>query len=162
MFVLTHHPRPSITMDGGTTFHFVEDGIQAARERALDAADGNDVSVGGATIQQYLRAGLIDEMHLVIVPILLDGGERLFDHLNGNPDSFESVQFVCSPSVAHIASPTGRRRSSDSQRGQPADLTSENGVRPTPGGRGQARTFDESSGAVILCMTWGRNAPPRS
>jgi|SRR2546426_11268384 len=67
VFVLTHHPRPSVTMQGGTTFHFVDDGIEAALERALDAADGADVRVGGgaATIQQYLRAGLIDEMHLV-------------------------------------------------------------------------------------------------
>ncbi len=104
VFVLTHHPRPPITMDGGTTFHFIDGGIEAALERALDAADGDDVRVGGgaATIQQYLRAGLIDEMHLVIVPILLGGGERLFDDLNGNRDSFESVEFVCSPSVAHV------------------------------------------------------------
>src|SRR5216683_481633 len=73
VFVLTHHPRPFITMQGGTTFHFVDDGIEAALERAFNAADGNDVRVGGgaATVQQYLRAGLIDEMHLVIVPILL-------------------------------------------------------------------------------------------
>ena len=104
VFVLTHHPRSSITMQGGTTFHFVADGIEAALERAFDAADGDDVRVGGgaATIQQYLRAGLIDEMHLVLVPILLGRGERLFDHLDGGPDGYACVQFVSSPTVAHI------------------------------------------------------------
>jgi dihydrofolate reductase len=104
VFVLTHHPRPSITMQGGTTFHFIDDGIEAALERAFNAADGDDVRVGGgaATIQQYLRAGLIDEMHLAIVPILLGRGERLFDHLDGGPDGYECVQFVSSPSVGHV------------------------------------------------------------
>jgi dihydrofolate reductase len=104
VFVLSHHPRPSITMEGGTTFHFVDDGITAALDRALDAADGNDVRVGGgaATIQQYLREGLIDEVHLAIVPILLGGGERLFDHLDGGPDGYRCVEFVSSPSVAHV------------------------------------------------------------
>ena len=103
VFVLTHHPRTSITMQGGTTFHFVNDGIHAALERALDAAGGGDVRLGGgvATIQQYLRAGLIDEMHLAIVPILLGSGERLFDHLDGGPVGYECVEFVSSPSVLH-------------------------------------------------------------
>jgi dihydrofolate reductase len=103
VFVLTHHPRASITMQGGTTFHFVNDGIHAALERALDAAGGGDVRLGGgvATIQQYLRAGLIDEMHLAIVPILLGSGERLFDHLDGGPVGYECVEFVSSPSVLH-------------------------------------------------------------
>jgi dihydrofolate reductase len=104
VFVLTHHPRPSITMEGGTTFHFVDDGIKAALDRALDAADGNDVRVGGgaATIQQGLREGLIDEVHLAIAPILLGGGERLFDHLDGGPNGYRCVEFVSSPSVAHV------------------------------------------------------------
>ena len=103
VFVLTHHPRASITMQGGTTFHFVTDGIDAALERALDAAQGNDVRVGGgaATVQQYLGAGLIDEMHLAFVPILLGRGERLFDHLDGGPVGYECVEFVSSPSVVH-------------------------------------------------------------
>ncbi|MGH2594832.1 MAG: dihydrofolate reductase family protein [Actinomycetota bacterium] len=98
VFVLTHHPRAAITMRGGTTFHFVSDGIEAARERAFDAANGGDVLLGGgaSTIQQYLRAGLIDEMHLAIVPILLGGGERLFDHLDGGPDGYECVELVSS------------------------------------------------------------------
>jgi dihydrofolate reductase len=81
VFVLTHHAHPSIPMQGGTTFHFVTDGIETALERAFEAADGQDVRIGGGapTIQQYLRADLIDEMHLAISPILLGGGERLFD-----------------------------------------------------------------------------------
>ena len=104
VFVLTHHARPSITMRGGTTIHFVTDGIRAALDRALEAADGNDVGVGGgaATIQQYLRAGLIDEMHLVMVPILLGSGERLFDHLDGGPLGYKCVEFLSSPSVVHV------------------------------------------------------------
>ena len=103
VFVLTHHPRASITMQGGTTFHFVDDGIEAALERALAAADGNDVRLGGgaATIQQYLRAGLIDEMHLAIVPILLGSGERLFDHLDGGSVDYTCVELVSSPAVVH-------------------------------------------------------------
>jgi len=73
-------------MQGGTTFYFVHDGIEAALEQAFNAADGNDVRVGGgaSTVQQYLRAGLIDDMHLVIVPILLGSGERLFEAVQRN------------------------------------------------------------------------------
>ena len=104
VFVLTHHPHPPIEMKGGTTFHFVTDGIEAALERASDAADGGDVKLGGgaATIQQYLRAGLIDEMHMAIVPILLGSGERLFDHLDGGLAGYECVEMVSSPSVTHV------------------------------------------------------------
>jgi dihydrofolate reductase len=104
VFVFTHHPRPSITMQGGTTFHFVDDALDAVLERAFEAADGNDVRLGGgvSTIQQYLRAGLIDDLHLAIVPVLLARGERLFDNLDGGPDGYECVEFVASPSVAHV------------------------------------------------------------
>jgi dihydrofolate reductase len=103
VFVLTHHPRSSITMKGGTVFHFVTDGIEAALGRALEAANGRDVRLGGgaATIQQYLRARLIDEMHLAIVPVLLGSGERLFDHVDGSA-GYECVEFVSSPSVIHV------------------------------------------------------------
>ena len=103
VFVLTHHPRAPITMRGGTTFNFVSDGIEAALERAFEAANGQDVRLGGgaATIQQYLRAGLIDEMHIAIVPILLGSGERLFDHLDGGPVGYECVELVSSPNVVH-------------------------------------------------------------
>src|SRR6185436_15555345 len=80
VFVLTHHARPPITMEGGTTFHFVTDGIHSALRRAREAASGRDVRVRGgvATIQQYLRESLIDEMHIAISPILLGSGELLF------------------------------------------------------------------------------------
>ena len=103
VFVLTHHPRAPITMQGGTTFNFVEDGIEAAREQALDAAGGKDVRIGGgaSTIQQYLRAGLIDEMHLAIAPILIGSGERLFENLGDGPIGYQCVEFVGSPSVLH-------------------------------------------------------------
>jgi dihydrofolate reductase len=91
-------------MQGGTTFHFVEDGIEAALARAFEAAGGQDVRIGGgaATVQQYLDAGLIDELHLAIVPMLLGGGERLFDRLDRGPAGYECVELVSSPSVAHV------------------------------------------------------------
>jgi dihydrofolate reductase len=102
--VRPHPSPPPVDHDaGGTTFHFVDDGIEAALQRAFEAADGNDVRLGGgpATIQQYLRAGLVDELHLAIVPTLLGGGERSFDHLGGGPAIYECVEFVNSGSVAH-------------------------------------------------------------
>ncbi len=104
VFVLTHHPRPPITMDGGTTFHFVDAGIEAALEQATAAAAGADVRLGGgvSTVQQYLRARLVDDLHLAIVPILLGRGERLFDHLDGGPVGYECVERVSSPSVVHV------------------------------------------------------------
>jgi dihydrofolate reductase len=104
VFVLTHHPRPSLTMQGGTVFHFVTDGIEVALERALDASGGHDVRIGGgvATIQQYLRAGLIDELHIVVAPILLERGERLFEDIGGSVlVSYKCVEFVSSPAVVH-------------------------------------------------------------
>ena len=83
VFVLTHHPRASVEMEGGTTFHFVTDGIEAALERAVEAAREQDVMVAGgaSTAQQYLRAGLVDELEIHVVPALLGGGERLFEDL---------------------------------------------------------------------------------
>src|SRR5262249_34246272 len=83
-FVLTNHPRESIVMDGGTTFHFICDGIHAALQRAADAAGDRDIRLGGGvdTIRQYLRAGLIDEMHLAIAPVLLGSGEHLLAGLD--------------------------------------------------------------------------------
>lgn len=84
VFVLTHHPRPDLPMKGGTTFHFVTDGIEAALERARAAAGDRDVRIGGgaATIRQYLAAGLIDRLHLAIAPVLLGRGEALFAGLD--------------------------------------------------------------------------------
>jgi dihydrofolate reductase len=104
VFVLTHHARPPLERAGGTTFHFVTDGIEAALARAVEAAGGLDVRVGGgaATVQQYLRAGLVDELHVVIVPILLGAGERLLDGLGPAVDGYECVELVGSPSVVHL------------------------------------------------------------
>ncbi len=103
VFVLTHHPRESIPMEGGTTFNFISDGIESALAQAFAAAGGLDVRLGGgaATIQQYLKARLIDEMHVAIAPIFLGAGERLFDHLDGGPFGYECVELVSSPSVTH-------------------------------------------------------------
>ena len=104
VFVLTHHPREPLAMDGGTTFNFVTDGIEAARELALDAAGGDDVRVGGgaSTVQQYLRAGLLDELHLSVVPVLLGRGARLFDGLEGLPETYECSEPVTSGAAAHF------------------------------------------------------------
>jgi len=103
-FVLTHFPRDSITMQGGTVFHFVTDGIEAALERAYQAADGQDVRLGGgvSAIQQYLRAGLVDEMHLAYAPLLLGSGERLFDDLEDLPSGYEIGDFVGTPAALHV------------------------------------------------------------
>ena len=96
--------RPSVEMQGGTTFHFVDGGIEAALSAAFDAADGRDVLVGGgaATIRQYLRASLIDELHLAIVPVLLGAGERLFDDLGPSAGDYRCIEHVCSPAVTHV------------------------------------------------------------
>src|SRR6267142_6205409 len=103
VFVLTNHARAPVTMEGGTIFHFVTDGIDAALKRATEAANGRDVRLGGGvgTIRQYLRAGLVDEMHVAIVPVLLGSGERLFDNLDGGGAGYECVEFVSSGAVAH-------------------------------------------------------------
>jgi dihydrofolate reductase len=103
VFVLTHHARPPISMAGGTVFHFVDDGIESALRQATAAAQGQDIRLGGgaATVNQYLRAGLVDELHLAIVPVLLGSGERLFENLDATALGYECVQAVASPAVAH-------------------------------------------------------------
>lgn len=104
VFVLTHHARPSIEMKGGTTFHFVTDGIDSALRQARQAAGGKDVRVGGgvATIQQYLRRGLIDEMHLALSPILLGSGESLFAGIDLTALGYGVGERVCSPNATHV------------------------------------------------------------
>ena len=104
VFVLTHHPRESIEMEGGTIFHFVTDGIASALEYALDAGAGKDVDVlgGASTIQQFLRADLVDQLKVIVVPILLGGGERLFDGVESHLERFECTSFVASTAVAHV------------------------------------------------------------
>jgi len=91
-------------MEGGTTFHFVTDGIESALEQAFAAAGGQDVRIGGgaSTVQQYLKAGLIDELHVVIVPVLLGSGERLFDNLDRESEGYACVEFAASPDAAHF------------------------------------------------------------
>jgi dihydrofolate reductase len=103
-FVLTHHRRESITMEGGTVFHFVTDGTEAALERAYEAADGEDVRLAGgvSTIQQYLWAGLVDEMHLAYAPLLLGSGERLWNNLDDAPEGYEIAEFVGTPAALHV------------------------------------------------------------
>jgi dihydrofolate reductase len=103
-YVLTHHPRPSIEMKGGTTFHFIDAAPAAALDIAQEAAGGLDVRIGGgpSTIRQFLAADLIDYMHVVIVPIVLGRGERLWDGMEGLDERFD-VESVTSPSgVTHL------------------------------------------------------------
>jgi dihydrofolate reductase len=103
-FVLTHHPRPSIEMEGGTTFHFLDAPPAEALETARAAAGGQDVRLGGGAtmIRDFVTAGLVDHMHLVVVPILLGRGERLWDGLEGIESDYE-IEAVSSPSgVTHV------------------------------------------------------------
>jgi dihydrofolate reductase len=104
VFVLTHHPRKSIDMNGGTTFHFVTDGIEAALQRATEAANGRDVRLGGgvATIRQYLRAGLVDEMHVAISPVLLGSGEHLFAGFDLPAVGYQCSEHVASANAMHV------------------------------------------------------------
>src|SRR5690349_18497464 len=101
VFVLTHHEREPLALSD-TTFHFVTDGIEAALERAFASAGGKDVRVGGGaqTVQQYLDAGLIDEMHLAIAPMLLGSGERLL--VGDITDKYECVEYLPSNAAAHV------------------------------------------------------------
>jgi dihydrofolate reductase len=102
VFVLTHHPREPLEMQGGTTFTFVTDGIESALEQARAAAGDKDVTVAGgaSAVQQYLKAGVLDELYLHVVPILLGAGERLLADV-GDP-VLEPVQVVASPAVTHV------------------------------------------------------------
>ena len=104
VFVLTHHSRPSLSMAGGTTFHFVTDGIHAAVERASAAVNGKDIRIGGgiATIQQFLRAGLIDHLHLAISPIILGSGENLFANVDMLKLGYQCTERVSTPKATHI------------------------------------------------------------
>jgi dihydrofolate reductase len=103
VFVLTHHPRRSFTMDGGTTFHFV-DGTHAALGQAFAAADGKDVRVGGgaSTIRQYLTAGLIDELHFAVAPVMLGSGEPLFAGLDLPKLGYQVAHHVPTDNVTHV------------------------------------------------------------
>jgi dihydrofolate reductase len=115
VFVLTHHPRPPIQMEGNTTFRFVTGGIHEALDQARGAANGMDVQIGGGadTIRQYLREGLIDELHVAIAPVLLGGGERLFEGVDLPALGYECVEFVGSEKATHVVF---RRKGSDTYR----------------------------------------------
>jgi dihydrofolate reductase len=104
VFVLTHHPRDPIEMQGGTTFHFVTDGIESALSQARDAAQGQDISLaGGASVaNQYLASGLVDEIDLSISPMILGSGERLFEGLELGALELDQVRVVSAPGVTHI------------------------------------------------------------
>jgi dihydrofolate reductase len=104
VFVLTHHPRAPLSMRGGTTFHFVTDGIESALSQARRAAAGKDVLLGGGarTVQQFLAAGLVDEVNISMVPLFLGGGERLFDNLGDSPARLEQIRVVEAPGVVHV------------------------------------------------------------
>jgi len=106
VFVLTHRPRETVTKQGGTTYTFVTDGLEAALEQAKAAAGGKDVGLGGGAnlAQQCLRAGILDEIQIHLVPVLLGAGTRLFDHLGAEPIELERTRVVESPvSVTHLS-----------------------------------------------------------
>ncbi len=104
VFVLTNHPRKPISMEGGTIFQFVTSGIHAALKQATEAANGQDIRLGGgvATIRQYLRAGLIDEMHVALAPVLLGSGEHLFGDIDLRTIGYHCTEHVPTPNATHI------------------------------------------------------------
>jgi dihydrofolate reductase len=104
VYVLTHHARESIVMEGGTTFHFITTGIEDALARATASAAGKDVRVGGgaATIRQYLAAGLIDELHVAVAPVFLGSGERLFEGLDMKALGYACTQVTASAKATHL------------------------------------------------------------
>ena len=104
VFVLTHHARPPLEMQGGTTFHFVTGGIHEALQRAREAARGRDVRIGGgvATVRQYLRERLIDDLHLALRPVLLGRGERLFDGVDARALGYAVDRVVPGERATHL------------------------------------------------------------
>lgn len=104
VFVLTHHARPSFTMQGGTVFHFVTDGIEAALDMALAAANGRDVRIGGgvSTIRQYIAARLIDELHLALAPVFLGRGEQLFEGMDWRALGYRCMGAVAGEGATHL------------------------------------------------------------
>ncbi|MBV9980118.1 dihydrofolate reductase family protein, partial [Bradyrhizobium sp.] len=110
VFVLTHYPRAPLMMEGGTTFHFVTGSVHEILGRAAEAANGKDVRLGGgvATLRQYLRAGLVDEMHLAMAPILLGAGEHLFEGLDLSALGYVCTEHVATSDATHVV--IGRRK----------------------------------------------------
>jgi len=103
-FILTHYPRDPIVMEGGTTFHFVTDGIDAALERARAAAGDRDVKIGGgvSTVRQYLRAGLIDELHFAFSPVMLGRGEAMFEGLDLPALGYRVIETASTDLATHV------------------------------------------------------------
>ena len=103
-YILTHYPRASIEMEGGTVFHFVTDGIESALEQARAAAGDKDVKIGGgvSTVRQYLKAGLIDELHLAIAPVVLGQGEALFEGIDLRALGYRTVEHAPTAATTHI------------------------------------------------------------
>ena len=104
VFVLTHHDRKSIQMEGGTTFHFITDGIQSALEKAKEFAQGKDIAIGGgvSTIRQFLEAGLIDELEISLSPVLLGSGENLFSGIDMNKLGFNKIERTIGEGATHF------------------------------------------------------------
>jgi dihydrofolate reductase len=104
VFVLTHHPRPALAMEGGTTFHFVSDGAESALHQAREAAQGKDVRIGGgvSTIRQYLTRGQIDEMHLAVSPVFLGEGENLFSGINLSKLGLVPYKTLAGENATHV------------------------------------------------------------
>ncbi|RPI59433.1 MAG: dihydrofolate reductase [Ignavibacteriales bacterium] len=104
VFILTNHKRESIEMEGGTTFHFVTEGITAALEKAFDSANGKDVRLGGGvnTIRQYLKAQLVDELHLVVSPVILGSGENLFMNLDLTSLGYKCLKHISTDKAMHL------------------------------------------------------------
>jgi dihydrofolate reductase len=111
VFILTHHPREAVTKQGGTTFTFVTDGPEAALEQARAAAGDKDVALAGGAdvVQQYLKAGLVDELQLHVAPVLFGDGVRLFEnHLGSGQVELESTRVIESPAVTHLGYRVGK------------------------------------------------------
>ena len=104
VFVLTHHAREPIEMEGGTSFHFVTDGIESALEKAKKAANGKDIRIGGgaSTVRQYLQAGYIDEMQLTFSPVLLGAGEHLFSGIDLPALGFNQIRHIMGENAMHV------------------------------------------------------------
>ena len=104
VFVLTHHARPSIEMEGGTTFHFVTEGISSALKKAREAADGRDVRLGGgvSAIRQYLEAGLVDEIHVAISPVVLGAGAHLFNGIDTPSLGYSCTTTINTANATHF------------------------------------------------------------
>ena len=104
VFVMTHHDRKSIQLEGGTTFHFITDGIQSALEKAKKVAQGKDIAIGGgvSTIRQFLEAGLIDELEISLSPVLLGSGENLFSGIDMNKLGFNKIERTIGEGATHF------------------------------------------------------------